>query len=51
MNKPMTARLTRAALLALGAAAILGIGACNTVRGVAKDVTAVADAVDPSKQE
>ena len=33
----------------LGAATLIGLSACNTVRGVAKDVTGVADAFDPSQ--
>jgi len=51
MTKPRIGRFTRAALLALGLTAVLAVSACNTVRGVARDVTAVADAVDPSKQK
>lgn len=33
----------------LGAATLIGLSACNTVRGVAKDVTGVADAFDPNQ--
>ena len=29
----------------------VGLSACNTVRGVAKDVTSAADALDPSNSE
>jgi|GEM_PF-1995052 len=37
-------------LITLAIAAI-GLSACNTVRGVAKDVTSAADALDPSNSE
>lgn len=50
MKHLRSGRGVRVVVLLLGAVAVVGLAACNTVRGVAKDVTAVADAVDPDKQ-
>jgi predicted small secreted protein len=42
--------LVRVCVAALGVGSVLALTACNTVRGVARDVTEVADAFDPDQQ-
>lgn len=42
--------MVRVCVAALGVGSLLALAACNTVRGVARDVTEVADAFDPDQQ-
>tara|TARA_R110002073_G_scaffold275332_1_gene438905 strand:+ start:75795 stop:75986 length:192 start_codon:yes stop_codon:yes gene_type:complete len=44
-----TKKTIRVALFIALAVASVGLSACNTVRGVAKDVTDAANALDPSE--
>ena len=47
--KKETKNTVRVALFIALAVVSVGLSACNTVRGVAQDVTDAADAIDPSK--
>lgn len=43
----MSSGAIRKIAIVCGAGAVLALSACNTVRGVARDVTEVANAFDP----
>jgi predicted small secreted protein len=47
LRPSVSAGAVRAIVLVCGVGAVLALSACNTVRGVAKDVTEVANAFDP----
>lgn len=47
--KNETKKTVRVVVFIALAVAAVGLSACNTVRGMAQDVTDVADAIDPSK--